>query len=161
MPAAGQVKWTLGLKAIHHLADRVYVALEDAILSGQIKLGREAAGERYCGKALGQPRATARGAPPAAFRRVWRRRFQGAVPMSSSRRGRILSIFSRFAKSSNVSPPRLAAEFISERELKHLSDGLERIGKLLARNRKPVIRITISTSIRPLFMPLAMAKCCR
>ena len=116
------------------LSDRVYVALEDAILSGQIKLG---------GRLLESDIAEKLSVSRAPLREALRRLHFEGLAETIPRRGTYVIKPSRqdiidllqVREELECLAARLAAEFISERELKHLSDGLERIGKLLARNR--------------------------
>ncbi len=111
------------------LADRVYLALEDAILSGQIKLG---------GRLLENDIAEKLSVSRAPLREALRRLHFEGLAETIPRRGTYVIKPSRqdiidllqVREELECLAARLAAEFISERELKHLSDGLERIGKL-------------------------------
>jgi DNA-binding GntR family transcriptional regulator len=116
------------------LADRVYAALEDAILSGQISLGG-----RLLENEISEKLAVSRAPLREALRRL---HFEGLAE-TIPRRGTyvirpslqdIIDLL-QVREELECLAARLAAEFISERELNHLSNGLDRIGKLLARNR--------------------------
>lgn len=117
------------------LADRVYLALEDAILTGQIRLG---------GRLLENEIAEKLSVSRAPLREALRRLHFEGLAETIPRRGTYVIKPSRqdivdllqVREELECLGARLAAEFISERELSHLSNGLDRIGKLLARNRK-------------------------
>lgn len=117
------------------LADRVYLALEDAILSGQIGLG---------GRLLENEIAEKLSVSRAPLREALRRLHFEGLAETIPRRGTYVIKPSRqdivallqVREELECLGARLAAEFISDRELGHLSNGLDRIGRLLAQNRK-------------------------
>ena len=117
------------------LADRVYVALEDAILSGQITLG---------GRLLENEIAEKLSVSRAPLREALRRLHFEGLAETIPRRGTYVIKPSRqdivdllqVREELECLAARLAAEFISDSELSYLANALDRIGKLLARNRK-------------------------
>jgi DNA-binding GntR family transcriptional regulator len=117
------------------LADRVYSALENAIMTGQVKLG---------GRLLETEVAEKLQVSRAPLREALRRLQYEGLAETIPRRGTYVVRPSRkdvidllqVREALETVAARLAAEFISEGELSRLSDGLDRIGKLLARNRK-------------------------
>jgi DNA-binding GntR family transcriptional regulator len=117
------------------LADRVYLALEDAILSGQITLG---------GRLLENEIAEKLSVSRAPLREALRRLHFEGLAETIPRRGTYVIKPSRqdivdllqVREELECLAARLAAEFISDSELSYLASALDRIGKLLARNRK-------------------------
>ena len=117
------------------LADRVYSALEDAIMTGQIRLGG-----RLLESTIADKLSISRAPLREAFRRL---HFEGLAE-TIPRRGTYVVKPSRqdvvdllqVREEIECLAARLAAERISAVALDHLAAGLDRIGKLIARNRK-------------------------
>jgi DNA-binding GntR family transcriptional regulator len=127
-------KMDIRIESDSSLADRVYMALENAIFSGQLGLGGRLL-ENEIAEKLSVSRAPLREA-------LQRLHFEGLAE-TIPRRGTYVIKPSRqdivdlllVREELECLATRLAAELISERELNHLSSGLERIGKMLMRNR--------------------------
>ena len=123
------------LESNSSLADRVYSALEQAILSGRIELG-----ERLLETELAEMLEVSRAPLREALKRLHYEGLAETIP----RRGTYVTKPSRkdvvdllqVREELECLAARLAAQNIDEKNMRRLSDGLERIDRMIKRNRK-------------------------